>query len=59
MLWYNRHHAVHLLLAEERLEFKYQEVNEMKYEGVCIAVKDVERSKRFYQELFELEVFQD
>ena len=31
----------------------------MKYEGVCIAVKDVERSKRFYQELFELEVFQD
>ena len=57
MLWYNRHHAVHLLLAEERLEFKYQEVNEMKYEGVCIAVKDVERSKRFYQELFELEVF--
>ena len=31
----------------------------MKYEGVCIAVEDVERSKRFYQELFELEVFQD
>ena len=31
----------------------------MKYEGVCIAVKDVNRSKKFYQDLFELEVFQD
>ena len=31
----------------------------MKYEGVCIAVKDINLSKKFYQELFELEVFQD
>ena len=31
----------------------------MKYEGVCIAVKDVNLSKKFYQELFGLEVFQD
>lgn len=31
----------------------------MKYEGVCIAVKDVKLSKKFYQEIFELEVFQD
>lgn len=31
----------------------------MKYEGVCIAVKDINRSKAFYQELFGLEVFQD
>lgn len=31
----------------------------MKYEGVCIAVKDVNLSKRFYQELFGLEVIQD
>lgn len=31
----------------------------MKYEGVCIAVKDINRSKKFYQELFGLEVFQD
>lgn len=31
----------------------------MRYEGVCIAVKDVNRSKQFYQELFGLEVFQD
>lgn len=31
----------------------------MKYEGVCIAVKDVELSKKFYQELFDLEIFQD
>lgn len=31
----------------------------MKYEGVCIAVKDVNRSKKFYQEIFGLEVFQD
>lgn len=31
----------------------------MKYEGVCIAVKDVNLSKKFYQELFNLEVFQD
>lgn len=31
----------------------------MKYQGVCIAVKDVKLSKRFYQELFKLEVFQD
>lgn len=31
----------------------------MKYEGVCIAVKDVNLSRRFYQELFGLEVYQD
>lgn len=31
----------------------------MRYEGVCIAVKDVQASKKFYQELFQLEVFQD
>ncbi len=31
----------------------------MKYEGVCIAVKDVNLSKNFYQELFGLEVYQD
>ena len=31
----------------------------MKYEGVCIAVKDVHISKKFYQDLFQLEVFQD
>ena len=29
------------------------------YRGVCIAVKDVNLSKRFYQDLFGLEVFQD
>lgn len=31
----------------------------MKYQGVCIAVKDVNLSKQFYQDLFGLEVFQD
>lgn len=31
----------------------------MKYEGVCIAVKDVNLSKKFYQDLFGLEIFQD
>lgn len=31
----------------------------MKYEGVCIAVKDIKLSQKFYQELFGLEVFQD
>lgn len=31
----------------------------MKYEGVCIAVKDVNLSKKFYQDLFGLKVFQD
>lgn len=31
----------------------------MKYQGVCISVKDVSLSKKFYQDLFELEVFQD
>lgn len=31
----------------------------MKYQGVCIAVKDIHLSRRFYQELFGLEVFQD
>lgn len=31
----------------------------MKYEGVCIAVKDIGLSKKFYQDLFELKVFQD
>lgn len=31
----------------------------MKYKGVCISVKDVNLSKKFYQDLFGLEVFQD
>ncbi len=31
----------------------------MKYQGVCIAVKDVGLSRKFYQDLFGLEVFQD
>ncbi len=31
----------------------------MKYQGVCIAVKDVSLSRKFYQDLFDLEVFQD
>ena len=31
----------------------------MKYEGVCIAVKDINLSKKFYLELFGLEIFQD
>ena len=31
----------------------------MKYEGVCIAVKDVNLSKAFYQDLFGLTVYQD
>jgi len=31
----------------------------MKFEGVCIAVKDIALSKQFYQDLFGLEVFQD
>lgn len=31
----------------------------MKYEGVCIAVKDINLSRKFYQDLFGLEVFQD
>jgi catechol 2,3-dioxygenase-like lactoylglutathione lyase family enzyme len=31
----------------------------MKYQGVCIAVKNVNLSKKFYQDLFGLEVFQD
>jgi len=31
----------------------------MKYQGVCIAVKDISLSKKFYQDLFGLAVFQD
>lgn len=31
----------------------------MKFEGVCIAVKDVNLSKKFYQDLFGLEVYSD
>lgn len=31
----------------------------MKFEGVCIAVKDINLSKKFYKELFGLEIFQD
>lgn len=31
----------------------------MKYQGICIAVKDINLSKKFYQDLFGLEVFQD
>lgn len=31
----------------------------MKYQGVCIAVKDVKLARAFYEDLFELEVFQD
>jgi len=31
----------------------------MKFEGVCIAVSDVNLSKKFYQDLFGLKVYQD
>ncbi len=31
----------------------------MKYKGICIAVKDINLSKKFYQDLFGLEVLQD
>ncbi len=31
----------------------------MKYEGVCIAVNDVNLAREFYEDLFGLEVFQD
>ena len=31
----------------------------MKYEGVCIAVSDVKHARKFYEDLFGLEVFQD
>ena len=31
----------------------------MKYQGVCIAVKDVKLARKFYEDLFGLEVFQD
>lgn len=31
----------------------------MKYQGVCIAVKDVNLSRQFYQDLFDFEVYQD
>lgn len=31
----------------------------MKFEGVCIAVKDINLSKKFYQDIFGLEVIQD
>jgi len=31
----------------------------MKYEAVCIAVKDVEKARKFYEQLFDLEVCQD
>lgn len=31
----------------------------MRYQGVCIAVKDVNLARSFYQDLFGLEVFQD
>ena len=31
----------------------------MKYQGVCLAVKDVNVSKKFYQDLFGLKIFQD
>ena len=31
----------------------------MKYEGTMIVVKDIERSKRFYQEVLGLEVVKD
>jgi len=31
----------------------------MKYAGVCIAVRDVKLARKFYEDLFGLEVFQD
>lgn len=31
----------------------------MKYHGVCIAVKDINKARKFYEDLFALEVFQD
>jgi catechol 2,3-dioxygenase-like lactoylglutathione lyase family enzyme len=35
------------------------EEQNMKYQGVCIAVKDVNLAKKFYEDVFGLEVFQD
>lgn len=32
---------------------------QMRLQGVCIAVKDITLSKKFYQDLFGLEIFQD
>jgi len=43
---------------EVRLIILLEEI-QMKYEGVCVAVKDINLSKKFYQDLFELVVFQD
>lgn len=31
----------------------------MKYEGVCIAVKDIKLAKKFYQDIFGLQVLTD
>lgn len=31
----------------------------MRYNGVCIAVKDIHLSRKFYEDLFRLEVLQD
>ncbi len=31
----------------------------MKYHGICIAVSDVKLARKFYEDLFELKVFQD
>lgn len=31
----------------------------MKYQGVCIAVNDIKLARKFYEDLFGLEVFQD
>lgn len=35
------------------------EESKMKFQGVCIAVKDVKLARAFYEDLFGLEVFQD
>jgi catechol 2,3-dioxygenase-like lactoylglutathione lyase family enzyme len=37
----------------------WQEDTSLKYQGVCIAVKDVKLAREFYEDLFGLEVFQD
>ena len=38
---------------------RVEEKLKMKFEGVCIAVSDVNLSKKFYQDLFGLKVYQD
>ena len=48
-----------LLNHWKRINWQNFKEKKMRYTGFVISVKDINASKKFYEELFDLEVYQD